>query len=54
MIRTRLSPETLAASTKSRLRSERVWALRVREVYAHVVTAMMAATNRTLEPADGM
>ena len=32
MIRAGLSPETLAASTKSRLRSERVCALRVREV----------------------
>src|SRR5260370_31343450 len=53
MIRKRPSPETLAASTKSRLRSDRVCARSVRALYAHVVTAMMAATSTMLEPADG-
>src|SRR5260370_4063236 len=53
MMRSRPSPDTLAASTKSRLRKESVCARKVRAVYAHVVTAMMAATSTTLDPAVG-
>ena len=53
MIRGRLSPDTLAASTKSRLRSDRVCARRTRALYAQAVTAMITATRKMLEPADG-
>ena len=53
MIRVRLSPDTRAASAKSRLRRERVWARSVRAVHAHVVTAMIAATSTMLDPAEG-
>src|SRR5260370_27090940 len=53
MIRHGPSPETLDASTKSRLRNDSVWARSVRAVYAHVVMAMISATVKMLEPADG-
>ncbi len=53
MMRRRPSPDTLDASTKSLLRRDSVCARRVRALYAQVVTAMIAATRRMLEPAYG-
>ncbi len=53
MMRRRPSPDTLAASTKSRLRRDSVCARSVRALYAQVVTAMMAPTRKMLEPAFG-
>ena len=53
MMRILPSPETRAASTKSRLRNERVCALSTRELYAQAVMAMMKLTRKMLVPAAG-
>ncbi len=53
MIRRRPSPETRAASTKSRLRRERVWARSTLDPYAHPVRATINPMTMTLVSAPG-